>query len=214
MAERTINSHTNLSSKNGAMVQWIKSSWSFFLLFCIKNVNERIRKISKSVPIRTKRHFFDTPAIKTQCKQIKMSSEPSSDIKVSFIPKKRKNLRQRNVSDDEDDANDTTQETMWVRKFISPENKKKTHIFYVSRSKLVETKERQKLRNKPNGVNIIGLALGKKITVEQELTNVRLWMDAGHWVNLINRFYSTFNRGIHSIQNPVEWLTCTRWKKV
>ncbi len=41
------------------------------------------------------------------------------------------------------------------------------------RSKLVETKERQKLRNKPNGVNIIGLALGKKVTIEQELSNVR-----------------------------------------
>lgn len=36
----------------------------------------------------------------------------------------------------------------------------------------METKQRQKLRNKPNGVNIIGLALGKKITIEQELTNV------------------------------------------
>lgn len=80
-----------------------------------------------------------------------MSNETeSSDVKISFIPKKRKNLRQRNISDDEEDAADNTQETI---------------------SKLVETKERQKLRNKPNGVNIIGLALGKKITIEQELTN-------------------------------------------
>lgn len=38
-------------------------------------------------------------------------NEPS-DIKISFIPKKRKNLRQRNISDDEDDAADNTQETM------------------------------------------------------------------------------------------------------
>lgn len=45
-------------------------------------------------------------------------------------------------------------------------------------SKLVETKERQKLRNKPNGVNIIGLALGKKITIEQELTNVKYLIDS------------------------------------
>lgn len=43
---------------------------------------------------------------------------------------------------------------------------------------MVETKERQKLRNKPNGVNIIGLALGKKITIEQELTNVKYLIDS------------------------------------
>lgn len=42
----------------------------------------------------------------------------------------------------------------------------------ICRSKLVETKQRQKLRNKPNGVNIIGLALGKKITIEEEMTSV------------------------------------------
>lgn len=36
----------------------------------------------------------------------------SSDVKISFIPKKRKNLRQRNVSDDEEDATDNTQDTM------------------------------------------------------------------------------------------------------
>lgn len=37
-----------------------------------------------------------------------------------------------------------------------------------------ETKEKQKLRNKPKGVNILTLAVGKKITVEEEVTNVRL----------------------------------------
>lgn len=37
----------------------------------------------------------------------------SSDIKIASIPKKRKNLRQRNISDDEDDAAaEETQETM------------------------------------------------------------------------------------------------------
>lgn len=36
----------------------------------------------------------------------------SSDVKISFIPKKRKNLRQRNVSDDEEDATDNAQDTM------------------------------------------------------------------------------------------------------
>lgn len=43
----------------------------------------------------------------------KMSNDSeSSDIKISFIPKKRTNLRQRNVSDDEEDAADNAQETM------------------------------------------------------------------------------------------------------
>lgn len=46
------------------------------------------------------------------------------------------------------------------------------HLFY--RAKLVETKERQKLRNKPHGVNVLGLALGKKITIEDEIGNVCL----------------------------------------
>lgn len=48
------------------------------------------------------------------------------------------------------------------------------HLFfpYYFRSKLEETKEKQKLRNKPNGVNILTLAVGKKITVEEEVTNV------------------------------------------
>lgn len=36
----------------------------------------------------------------------------SSDVKISFIPKKRKNLRQRIKSDDEDEVVDNTQETM------------------------------------------------------------------------------------------------------
>lgn len=34
------------------------------------------------------------------------------------------------------------------------------------RSKLEETKLKQKLREKPSGVNVIGLAIGKKITIE------------------------------------------------
>lgn len=36
----------------------------------------------------------------------------SSEVKISFIPKKRKNLRQRIKSDDEDEVVDNTQETM------------------------------------------------------------------------------------------------------
>lgn len=35
-----------------------------------------------------------------------------------------------------------------------------------------ETKEKQRLRNKTNGVNVLSLAMGKKITIEEEVTNV------------------------------------------
>lgn len=42
------------------------------------------------------------------------------------------------------------------------------------RAKLEETKERQKLRNRRNGVNILSLAAGKKITIEEEITVVRM----------------------------------------
>lgn len=38
---------------------------------------------------------------------------------------------------------------------------------------MAEARERQRLRQKPNGVNIIGLALGKKVTVEEQITTVR-----------------------------------------
>lgn len=42
----------------------------------------------------------------------------------------------------------------------------------VSRSKLEETKEKQKLREKPNGISIAELAIGKKISIEEEITAV------------------------------------------
>jgi hypothetical protein len=40
------------------------------------------------------------------------------------------------------------------------------------RSKLEETKELQKLRKRPHGVSVVGLALGKKVTMEEEVTSV------------------------------------------
>lgn len=36
----------------------------------------------------------------------------------------------------------------------------------LNRSKLEETKLKQKLREKPHGVNVIGLAIGQKVTTE------------------------------------------------
>lgn len=65
--------------------------------------------------------------------------------KVQFKPKSKKNLRQRIKTEDSDDEQDVL-------------------------SKLEETKEKQKLRNKSNGVNVLSLAIGKKITIEEEVT--------------------------------------------
>lgn len=41
------------------------------------------------------------------------------------------------------------------------------------RSILEETKEKQKLREKPKGISIAELAIGKKVSVEEEITAVR-----------------------------------------
>ena len=43
----------------------------------------------------------------------------------------------------------------------------------ISRSKLEETKELQKLRERPHGISAVALALGKRVTVEEEVTEVR-----------------------------------------
>ncbi|XP_058835668.1 splicing factor C9orf78 [Topomyia yanbarensis] len=70
--------------------------------------------------------------------------------KVEFKPKSRRNIRQRQKSDSDDDYGEVDE---------------------VILSKLEETKEKQKLRSKPNGVNVLTLAAGKKITIEEEVTN-------------------------------------------
>ncbi|CAG9853878.1 unnamed protein product [Phyllotreta striolata] len=71
------------------------------------------------------------------------TSQDKEEIK--FKPKSRKQLRQR-IKEDSDDEEDT--------KVIT---------------KLWEMKEIQKLRERPNGINAIGLALGAKATTEAEL---------------------------------------------
>lgn len=43
---------------------------------------------------------------------------------------------------------------------------------FVYRSKLEETKEKQKLREKPKGISIAELAIGKKISIEEEVAAV------------------------------------------
>ncbi|KAH8303029.1 hypothetical protein KR044_013399 [Drosophila immigrans] len=62
--------------------------------------------------------------------------------KVIFKKSGRKNLRQRKTSEDEDKDEQLT---------------------------LDEIKERQRLRQRPNGVSLVGLALGKKVAPEEEL---------------------------------------------
>nr|CAG4652227.1 EOG090X0F7F [Triops cancriformis] len=80
----------------------------------------------------------------------------SIDKTITFKQIKRKNLRKRKLSDE-----DTTEEERKPDEL--PEESEDLL------AKLEETKERQKLRQKPHGVNVISLALGKKVTVEEEI---------------------------------------------
>ncbi|XP_055608880.1 splicing factor C9orf78 [Uranotaenia lowii] len=80
-----------------------------------------------------------------------MSEEATTSVKVEFKSKARRNIRQRKRSEDSDNE----------------ERKPDEDVL----SKLEETKEKQRLRSKPNGINILSLAAGKKVTVEEEVTN-------------------------------------------
>jgi len=70
--------------------------------------------------------------------------------KIVFKKKNRKNLRPRrfSINDSEQIDDDNSSEFL---------------------SKLVETKERQKLRTRPHGVSIVGLAIGKKLAPGEEI---------------------------------------------
>uniref|UniRef100_A0A1I8NQ27 Telomere length and silencing protein 1 homolog n=1 Tax=Stomoxys calcitrans TaxID=35570 RepID=A0A1I8NQ27_STOCA len=70
--------------------------------------------------------------------------KPENEEKIVFKKKSRKNLRQRRNSDD----NEASEEPL----------------------SLAEIKERQKLRERPHGVSVVGLALGKKLAPEEEIT--------------------------------------------
>ena len=80
----------------------------------------------------------------------KFVSKMSDEVKIQFKPTKKKNLRQRKMSSDneEDCKKDGEAEIL---------------------AKLEETKEKQRLRNRVNGVNAVSLALGKKVTLEEEV---------------------------------------------
>ncbi|CAD7082001.1 unnamed protein product [Hermetia illucens] len=68
---------------------------------------------------------------------------------ISFKRVNKKKLRQRKKSSDEESGGDDTEAQILA--------------------KLEETKERQKLRSRPHGVSVVGLALGKKLAPEEEV---------------------------------------------
>ncbi|XP_041969879.1 telomere length and silencing protein 1 homolog [Aricia agestis] len=83
-----------------------------------------------------------------------MDEEQSSEVpkeetieEIKFKPVKKKNLRQR-IKTEDDDSED---EELIV-------------------ARLQEAKEAQKLREKPNGISLIALATGQKVTLEEEIT--------------------------------------------
>ncbi|XP_055626769.1 splicing factor C9orf78 [Toxorhynchites rutilus septentrionalis] len=78
-----------------------------------------------------------------------MSEEEQLPVKVEFKSKSRRNIRKRKDSDDS--VEETNEDNLL--------------------SKLEEMKDRQKLRSKPNGINILSLAIGKKISTEEGVAN-------------------------------------------
>ncbi|XP_046390443.1 telomere length and silencing protein 1 homolog isoform X1 [Ischnura elegans] len=74
----------------------------------------------------------------------------SEEEKVTFKKKSfKKPFRKREVSSDEEETEENEEDV---------------------RAKLEEMKSLQKLRRRPNGVSIVGLALGKKVSVEEEIS--------------------------------------------
>ncbi|XP_068623037.1 splicing factor C9orf78 [Battus philenor] len=73
-------------------------------------------------------------------------NESSDVVEIKFKPKKRRNIRQR-VKVEDDDSEDEL----------------------LILAKLEEAKEAQKLRERPNGVSIVALATGQKVTLEEEI---------------------------------------------
>uniref|UniRef100_A0A182Y2I7 Telomere length and silencing protein 1 homolog n=1 Tax=Anopheles stephensi TaxID=30069 RepID=A0A182Y2I7_ANOST len=94
-----------------------------------------------------------------------MSESEETQVKVEFKKKGKKQLRQRKPSNSEDDEHEQDTEANTLYEVISI-----IKSYVELRSKLEETKERQRLRNRRNGVNILSLAAGKKISIEEEVT--------------------------------------------
>lgn len=83
--------------------------------------------------------------IKEDSKNDPGNSGNSGTSSISFKPRKRKMLRKRESSDDENDNEEAAVSTM-----------------------LEEMRSIQKLRQRQNGVSVVSLALGKKVPVEEE----------------------------------------------
>lgn len=97
------------------------------------------------------------------------SEDTTKEIKEKavFKAKKRKNLRQRIKTDESDDEGTTQIMLVWMSlvRFICDNF---PNIFF--RDKLENLKEIQSLRKRPHGVSVIGLALGTKVSIEDEVT--------------------------------------------
>lgn len=85
-----------------------------------------------------------------------------------FKKKARKSIRQRIKSEDD---SDTEPEVRYVTL-----DKNIYHVICLKlgiyRGTLDNLKQLQNLRKRPHGVNVIGLALGKKVTLEDEIVAV------------------------------------------
>lgn len=73
-------------------------------------------------------------------------SEDETTVEIKFKPTKKKNLRKRFKEDEDSDDEPNIM------------------------AKLEETRQIQKLRERVNGVNVIALATGQKVNIEEEAT--------------------------------------------
>lgn len=81
-----------------------------------------------------------------------------------FMLKKKRNPKSTRIINEQEEEDPS--ETRCANSFT-------TFFFYNSvffRTKIEEMRDLQKLRLKPNGINVVGLALGKKFKVEEEVT--------------------------------------------
>lgn len=112
--------------------------------------------------------------VKSVSKQNKFKNmsetDESQEAKITFKPKKRRNLRQKVKTDESEEEEETAE----IRFSLTPSKTNPVHtvtktVFTFS-NKLLEMKELQNLRKRPHGVSIIGLALGTKVSSETEVS--------------------------------------------
>lgn len=101
--------------------------------------------------------------------EIKNETDTNTEIPV-FKSRKVRNLRQRIKREDSDEELEQVRYVSYIKNWIF------FNSYGYFSSKLNEMKEIQKLRERPRGVSIIGLALGKKVDLENEMDNVSLYV--------------------------------------